>query len=287
MQALESELRQVASSSLPVVFRGEQGSGRERCARRLHVLRHSAAPYLMLPASTLGPDGPEAELLQLVEGGSLFLAGLEHLSAAASGALARAMDSGPGRRLAWMGGVDPQGVLAPEIAQRLGSLELRVPPLRDRREDLLALTRQLLDQAAKREGRPAAWLERSAERQLLEHDWPGNVRELEVLVGRTLLHSQGLAVRNFPDLGLGLDAPLLLPWPKPGPLEEMLKAVARPAEAQLLRRALLNAAGELPRAAESLGLTVRTLAQRLRDHGIPLDDGGLIAGEGTLPWKSP
>jgi two-component system response regulator AtoC len=287
MQALESDLRQAASSSLPVVFRGERGSGRERCARRLHVLRHPAAPYLTLPAATLGPEGPDARMLQLLEGGSLFLAGLEHLSVVASGPLARAMDSEPGRHLAWMGGVDPQGVLAPPIAQRLGCLELRVPPLRERREDLLALTRQLLDQGAKREGRPASWLERTAERQLLDHHWPGNVRELEGLVSRTLLFSEGLAIRTFPDLGLYLDAPLFLPWPKAGGLDGMLKAVTRSAEAPLLRRAWTDAGGDLLRAAEALGLTVRTLAQRLRDHGIPLEDRGSIVGEGSLPRKAP
>jgi DNA-binding NtrC family response regulator len=282
MQVMDANLRQAASSTLPVVFRGERGSGRERCARRLHVLRHPAAPYLTLPAATLGPDGPDPGLLKLLEGGSLFLGGLEHLSPAAAGPLARAMDSEPGRQLAWMGSVDPLGFLASDLVQRLGSLELRVPPLRERREDLLALARLLLEQGAKREGRAASWLERSAERQLLNHDWPGNVRELEVLVGRTLLFSEGLAIRVFPDLGLGLEAPLILPWPKPGGLEGMLKTVVRSAEAQLLQRALADAAGELPRAAENLGLTVRTLAQRLREHGISLEDG-----EGSLPRKAP
>jgi transcriptional regulator with GAF, ATPase, and Fis domain len=67
-------------------------------------------------------------------------------------------------------------------------------------------------------------------------------------------------------------APLCLPWPEPGGLETMLRAVARSAEAQLLLRAMSEAAGDLPRAAETLGLTVRTLAQRLRDHAIPLED---------------
>jgi DNA-binding NtrC family response regulator len=282
MLALDTGLRQAASSSLPVVFRGERGSGRERCARRLHVLRHPAAPYLSLPAATLGSDGPDSRMLQLLEGGSLFLAGLEHLSPAAAGPLASAMDGEFGRRLTWMGGVDLEGVLAPEIAQRLGSLELRVPPLRERREDLLVLARLLLGQAARREGRPAAWLERGAERQLLEHAWPGNVRELEVLVGRTLLFNEGHAIRTFPDLGLGLAAPLCLPWPDAGSLEGMLKAVVRSAEAQLLQRALCEAAGDLPLTAESLGLTLRTLAQRLRDHGIPLEDR-----ESSLPQKAP
>lgn len=282
MQALEAGLRQAAGADLPVVFRGERGSGRERCARRLHVLRHPAAPYLSLPAATLGLDGPDPRILQLLEGGSLYLAGLEHLSSAASGPLARAMDCEAGRRLSWMGGVDSEAILPPDIAQRLGSLELHVPPLRVRREDLLALARLLLERAARREGRPAPWLERGAERQLLDHPWPGNVRELEVLVGRTLLFSEGPAIRAFPDLALGLAMPLCLPWPEPGDLDRMLKAVARSAEAQLLRRALSEAEGDLPRAAENLGLTVRTLALRLREHGIPLEDG-----DGSPPRKAP
>jgi DNA-binding NtrC family response regulator len=197
---------------------------------------------------------------------------MEQLSPGAAGPLAQAMDGAQGRRLAWMGSVDPEGVLAPEVAQRLGSLELKVPPLRERREDLLALTRLLLEQGARREGRPAPWLERAAERQLLGYDWPGNVRELEVVVSRTLLFSEARAIRGFPDLGLGLAAPLNLPWPEPGALEAMLKALSRAAEPQLLRRALLEAGGDLPRAAEALGLTLRALAQRLREHGIPLED---------------
>ena len=274
MQALEAALRQAAASALPVLFRGERGSGRERCARRLHVLRHPAAPYLSLPAATLGPEGPDPRMLQLLEGGSLFIPGLEHLSSAAAGPLARAMDSGSGSRIAWMGGLDLEGSLAPDLAQRLGSLELRVPALRERREDLLALTRQLLKVAAQREGRPAPWLERGAERQLLDHSWPGNVRELEVLLGRTLLFDEGRAIRTFPELGLGQAAPLCLPWPEAGSLDGMLKAVARSAEAKLLQKAMTQAAWDLPQAAEALGLTVRTMAQRLRDHGISLEDRG-------------
>ncbi|MBP1772359.1 MAG: two component, sigma54 specific, transcriptional regulator, Fis family [Holophagaceae bacterium] len=290
MQALDASLRQAAGSELPVVFQGERGSGRERCARRLHVLRDPAAPYLSLPAAALGPEGPDPHLLQLLEGGTLFLSGLEHLAPAAAAPLARAMEGPAGRRLAWMGGLDTGGRLHPEVAQHLGALVLNVPPLRERREDLLALTRLLLDQAARREGRPAPWLERGAERQLLDHAWPGNVRELEVLVGRTLLFCEGHGIRAFPDLGLGLAAPLCLPWPdSAGGLDAMLKAVTRAAEAQLLNRAVGEACGDLPQAAEALGLTVRTLAQRLRDHGIPLEDRGAAPAEGgdVLPRKVP
>ena len=282
MQALDASLRQAAASVLPVLFRGERGSGRERCARRLHVLRHPAAPYLSLLAATLGPEGPDPRTLQLLEGGSLFLAGLEHLAPAAAQPLARAMESESGRRIAWMGGVDSEGALAPEVVQRLGSLELHVPPLRERREDLLALARMIMERAARREGRPTPWLERAAERQLLDHAWPGNVRELEMLLGRTLLFAEGHAIRAFPDLGRGDTTLLCVPWPGPADLETMLKAVTRSAEAHLLRRYLAEAAGELPQAAEALGLSVRTLAQRLRDHGIPLEDRG-----SSPPRKAP
>jgi DNA-binding NtrC family response regulator len=93
-----------------------------------------------------------------------------------------------------------------------------------------------------------------------------------VLLGRTLLFSEGHAIRTFSDLGLGQAAPLCLPWPEAGSLDGMLKAVARSAESKLLQQAMTEAAWDLPRAAEVLGLTVRALAQRLRDHGIPLED---------------
>jgi DNA-binding NtrC family response regulator len=281
MQALDQALRRAAGTDLPVLFLGERGAGKGRCARRLHTLRHPSAPYLTLAAATLGPEGPDPAHLQLVRGGSLYLAGLEHLAPEAVGPLVRAIDAaGPG--LHWMAGLETGATLSPDLAQRLGSLELRVPPLRERREDLLALAKALLDRGARLEGRPVPWLERPAERQLLDHSWSGNVRELEALLSRTLGLSDGPAIRAFPDLELGCSELLSLPWPEEGPLEAMVRAVSRSAEAQLLRRALAQTDGDLPRAAERLGLTLRGLAQRLRDHGIPLEDRG-----SPVPRKAP
>lgn len=282
MQALDATLRRAAESGLAVLFRGERGAGKGRTARRLHLLRHPAAPYMMLGAATLGPEGPAPAILQLLQGGSLYLAGLEHLHPEAAQPLAQAMDSALGQGLHWMAGA-PEGIPLPgALAQHLGVLELRVPPLRERREDLLPLMRHFLEWAAGREGRSTPWLEHGAERELFAHGWPGNVRELEVLAGRTLLFAEGHVIRHFPDLRLGEAVPLCLPWPPAGPLEVMLKALGREAEAQLLDRAVREAAGDLPRAAERLGLTPRALAQRLRDHGIPLEDGGW-----PIPKKAP
>ncbi|WP_243302279.1 sigma-54-dependent transcriptional regulator [Geothrix oryzisoli] len=281
MQVLDQALRRAAGTDLPVLFLGERGAGKGRCARRLHTLRHPGAPYLTLAAATLGPEGPDPALLQLIQGGSLYLAGLEHLAPEAVAPLVRAIDAA-GAGFSWMAGLEAGGVLPTDLAQRLGALELRVPPLRERREDLLALAKALLERSARLEGRPAPWLERPAERQLLDRAWPGNVRELEALLSRTLGQSDGLAIRTFPDLALGCSELLNLPWPEPGSLEAMVRAASRAAETQLLRRALAQAGGDLPRAAEALGLTVRSLAQRLRDQGIPLEDR-----DSPFPRKAP
>jgi DNA-binding NtrC family response regulator len=281
MRALDEALGRAAGTDLPVLFRGERGAGKGRCARRLHTLRHPGAPYLCLAAATLGADGPDPVALRLVQGGSLYLAGLEHLAPEAAAPLARAMDAA-GSDIHWMAGLEAGAALAPGLAQRLGALELNVPPLRERREDLLALARALLEVDARRVGRTTPWLERAAERQLLEQPWPGNVRDLQALLARSLAHAEGTVIRAFPDLGADGAEPMSLPWPAPGSLEAMMRVAARVAEGQLLRRALAQAGGDLPRAAEGLGLSVRSLGQRLRDQGISLeDDGG-----SSLPRKA-
>lgn len=281
MRALDEALGRAAGTDLPVLFRGERGAGKGRCARRLHTLRHPGAPYLCVAAATLGADGPDPAALRLVQGGSLYLAGLEHLAPEAAAPLAHAMDAA-GSGIHWMAGLEAGAALAPGLAQRLGALELNVPPLRERREDLLALARALLEADARRVGRTTPWLERAAERQLLEQSWPGNGRDLQALLARSLAHAEGAVIRAFPDLGADGAEPMSLPWPAPGPLEAMVRVAARVAEGQLLRRALAQAGGDLPRAAEGLGLSVRSLGQRLRDQGIPLeDDGG-----SSLPRKA-
>ncbi|WP_306589796.1 sigma-54 dependent transcriptional regulator [Geothrix sp. 21YS21S-4] len=273
MRALDEALGRMAATDLPALFRGERGTGKARCARRLHALRHPAAPFLAVAAATLGPEGPDPERLRLLAGGSLYVAGLEHLAPGAVLPLARAMEGDSGRGIRWMAGLDEGATLPPDLARSFGPLEVRVPPLRERREELLPLARLLLERAARREGRGQPWLERAAERQLLDHRWPGNLRELAAAAERAVLFSDGPAIRAFPALGRDGGPVLCLPHPPVGTLEVQLRTVLRSAEGELLRKALVDADGDLPRAAEALGLTPRSLGQRLRDHGIPLEDG--------------
>ena len=282
MRALDVALGKAAGTRWPVLLQGERGAGRARTARRLHVLRHPGEPFLRLPAATLGPEGPELQMLRMLQGGTLYLAGLEHLAAEAVLPLLRAMNSEPGEAVDWMAGVDAGSELVEPLKQQIGTLELVVPPLRARREDILALAHLVIERSARQEGRPAPWLDRAAERQLLEHRWPGNVWELEMLVSRAMLFQTGHAIQGFPDLGLVDRAPLCLVWPEPATLDAMLKVASRSTEGHLLRRALSEHKGDLLRMAEALGISLRVLGQRLREQGIPLEDRGPIP-----PRKAP
>jgi DNA-binding NtrC family response regulator len=171
-----------------------------------------------------------------------------------------------------MGGCRDLAGLPEAIRLRLGVLAFRIPPLRERREDILSLVRAFLEAHARKDGRPAPTVERAVERELLRRDWPGNVRQLQWTVIQALGVNRGPILASLPpDLEPG-GAPLVLPFPEPGTLAGMLDVVTRAAEAALLRRALEGRQGDPAAAAQELGLTPRALAKALRDHGIPLEE---------------
>lgn len=269
MRALDQTLARTAESDAPVIFLGEPGTGRARCARRLHTLRDSRAPFLTLHASTLGTEGPSPRLLNMLETGSLFIAELEELPPSSLQGLIKAMDGSPNIR--WMGSAQDVSILPEGLQLRLGVLSFNLPPLRQRKEDILPLFRQLLEQAAVRTGRPVPIMERAVEKILLGRDWNGNVRELAWCVDRALEGTQGVMLGALPE-SLALQNSLNLPWPAEGSLDAMLKTIERHAEAKLLTRAFIAAGRNPTEAASRLGLTLRAFAQRLREHGIALED---------------
>lgn len=272
MRSLDAALARAADSEAPALFWGPEGSGRGRCARRLHTLRHPRAPYRMIDASALAPEDLAEPALRLLQGGSLCFHRLEALAPIRLPEVLRAMNSPLGQGVLWMGTcLSAQGVAEP-LRLRMGVLGFETPALAERKEDLVALFRALVQGEARQSGRNAPALDRAAERQLLARDWPGNLRDLTWLARRTVEGSQGVLVRNLPEEAPGRPEGLVLGWPAPGPMDLMLRAATREVERALLKRALRGAGGDLPAAALALGLTVRALAQRLRDHHIPLDD---------------
>lgn len=275
MRTLDQDLSRAADSDAPVVFWGPSGSGRGRFARRLHTLRRPRGPFLTRHGAELEPEDVGGEALRRLQGGTLLIAHAEAMAPARVQEVLRAADAPLGQGLHWMLACGRPGDLPEALALRFGVLTFEVPALARRREDLLPLFRAFLLAEGRRLGRPAPSLDRVVERQILVRAWDGQLQELAATARRVMEGLDGLMVRSLPEPeppGGGLP----LPWPERAPLEAMLKAVGREAERQLLIRALGESDGDLPAAAAALGLTVRTLGQRLRDHRVPLEDEGPV-----------
>jgi len=270
MRALDAALRRAAETEHPVLFTGPRGAGKSRAARRLHTLRRPGAPFKLLRAADFADGCPDA-LLKLLHGGSLHIAELDTLSAERAWGLAKVMESDAGRAIAWSGAAPSAEALPGPLRHRMGVLPLAVPSLAERREDRLPLFQAFLARAASASGRAIPVVDRGLEKALLAQAFPGEARELELAAVRTLLINDGPVVRRLPDLAAGAES-FFLPAPPRGPLEAMEEHLLIAGRPHLLRRALQDAGGDLPRAAEALGLTVRVLAQRLRDAGVPLED---------------
>ena len=266
MAELERQLRSVAEASLPVLFIGAQSTGKGRAARRLHVLGKPDKPFMARSAGALLAALPDPDLMRLLQGGSLYLSGLDELDERGGEALAKSITTPLAQGVRWTAGAVDLAAVPDALRICFGALQLSIPTLMERKEDLLPLFRGLLALAAQREGRTAPDLDKTAERQILDHPWNGNFRELESSVHATLRAVEGLLVRRLHFEGGG--ARLGLPWPPPGTLESMLRQVNHDAEGALLQRALETAGGEVAKAAVALGLSVRALGLRLREHGI-------------------
>jgi len=186
-------------------------------------------------------------------------------------ALAAAMDAMEGRDLRWMGTAASEKALPTPLAARFGALVFRLPALQERTEDLVPVFNAMLRAEARSEGRPDPLLERSVERELVARAWPGNLKALRDCAQASFKLLEGTVLRRLPPV-TGEGPPLQVPWPPPGEFDEMLRAVGRAATPALLLRTLEAEGGDVARAAASLGLSVRVLASRLREHGISLED---------------
>jgi two-component system response regulator HydG len=268
---------------------GESGTGKEILARAIHAngLRREqpfvAVNVAALPADLLeselfghvrgaftGASGDKEGLFEAADGGSLFLDEIAEMPPSLQAKLLRAVQDGEVRRVGdtRFFGVDvrlvcathrdlealvERGLFREDLFYRLQVLVLRVPPLRDRREDILPLARLLLSS----EKRPAKGFSPAAEKLLLAHDWPGNVRELGNAVKHGAALSRGGVVRpeHLPD-GLGASPRRRPPTPALRPLAEV--------EQEHVRRVLDLCNGNQVETARVLQISRSTLWRMLR-----------------------
>ncbi|CAH0318140.1 C4-dicarboxylate transport transcriptional regulatory protein DctD [Pseudomonas koreensis] len=284
LQTLRRQVLDLATLPVNVLIRGETGSGKELVARCLHDFGPRAGkPFVALNCAAIPEQLFEAELfghesgaftgasgkrigkLEYADGGTLFLDEIESMPLAQQVKLLRVLQEQKLERLGSnqsirvdlriVAATKPDlldearaGRFREDLAYRLNVAELRLPPLRDRREDIPLLFETFAQNAAQRLGRTFPPLTGAQLSHLLSHDWPGNVRELANVAERQVL---------------GLDEPVA--GIDPG---RSLAAQQEAFEAQCLRAALTRHKGDVKAVLEELQLPRRTFNEKMQRHGL-------------------
>jgi DNA-binding NtrC family response regulator len=294
MQPVLDLIARIGPSDANVLITGENGTGKGVVARALHAASRRATRALVsvnvggLPESLF-----ESELFghvkgaftdaradregrfELADGGTLFLDEIANVPQAQQAKLLRVLETGEFERVgssrtrradvrllsatnARLDGEVEAGRFRQDLYFRLRTVEIHLPPLRDRREDIAPLASHFLEAHATRYRKHLTGFDEAAMKVLLAHEWPGNVRELDHAVERAVLMSSGATIRAA-DLGL------TSPSDKTPRIEDMsLEEV----ESLLIRKALARFGGNVSRAAEALGLSRSALYRRIQRYGL-------------------
>jgi Nif-specific regulatory protein len=290
MRALRAQIARCAAGTATITICGETGAGKELVALHIHAMSARAdQPFVTvncaaIPESLIeselfgaqrgaftGADKPRRGRFACAHRGTLFLDEIADLSAAAQAKVLRAIEAG---EIHPVGAEQPLRVdvriiaashkrLADEVAAkrfredlfyRLDVLEISVPPLRARSEDVLVLATHILDELARRAGRPAPALADDAREALRNYDWPGNVRQLRNELERALMLVDGPVI----------DASLLRMRPATAsawtPIEE--------SERRLIEEGLRANSGNLQATARALEMPRNTLYRKIKKYGL-------------------
>ena len=296
MKSVLKLVERIGPADANILITGENGSGKGVIARALHLTSSRAAkPLVSLNAGALAEGVFESELFghvrgaftdaktdrvgrfELADGGTLFLDEIANVPLTLQPKLLRVLETGEFERVgsSTTRKVDvrvlsatnadvhvevAQGRFRQDLLFRLNTVEIHLPPLRDRREDIAPLAEYFLRQHRERYRRGLVGFTLQALDALSEHTWPGNVRELDHVVERALLMSTSNMVTAF-DLALQSTPDARLS----SRLEEMS---LEEAERILITKALARFEGNANRAAEALGLSRSALYRRLQKYGL-------------------
>jgi DNA-binding NtrC family response regulator len=287
-------LARIGPSSANVLITGEHGSGKEVVAATLHALSPRAPRSLVTVNTGALPEGTfESEIFGHVKGaftdartdrigrfeladhGTLFLDEIANVPIRQQAKLLRVLETGELERVgssktrkvdvrvisatnADLGEEVAHGRFREDLLFRLNTVEIHLPPLRERREDIPQLAGYFLSRYATRYRKPLQSFSSKALETMLTYKWPGNVRELDHATERAVLLARGNQIEPN-DLGL------VTRNQQPTSLDEMsLEAV----ESILIRKALQRAQGNVSQAAEALGLSRGALYRRMEKYGI-------------------
>ncbi|MGH9354956.1 MAG: sigma 54-interacting transcriptional regulator [Terriglobia bacterium] len=286
MRAIESIIAGIESTGLPVLVTGETGTGKEVVALRIHELsKRSHDPFVKLRCSGLRPDDFSRLLENSGEavglsGSTVFLDEISDLSSPSQARLLEGfvgLNGGPEKfqlgaciissTCQNLEAAMQNGNFRDDLYYRLSGICLRLPPLRERKEDILPLTDFFLDKYARAFRRPRPQVSAATIERIQGHSWPGNIRELENTVKRLVaLGDECLAVRSMGEDGQAL------PLPAMGggsySLKQAARAASRVAEKELIMNALSRTRWNRKRAAEELRISYKALLYKLKQIGV-------------------
>jgi len=304
LAALEQSAARIAVGKLSVLILGETGVGKERFAERLHEMSpRRSGSFVRINCAAISEPLLEAELfgneaankpglIEYADGGTAFLNDVAELPQSLQVKLLRVIEDNAVRRI---GAPAPRNVdvrflaathkdLAAEVDAgrfrrdlyfRLAGATFTIPPLRERKDEVLPLAEQYVASASGPLGRHFV-LADDAKAWLAQHDWPGNIRELRNACERAVLLAPGSVIEKG---HLTIEEPKRPPGrfrspttPPPGMLPSDMPTQVRATVAELEKQRILEAldkcAGNQTRAAEMLGISRRTLINRLDEYGI-------------------
>ncbi|MGN6111022.1 MAG: sigma 54-interacting transcriptional regulator [Kofleriaceae bacterium] len=312
LAALEQSAARIAIGKLNVIVVGEHGVGKERFAERIHEMSpRRAAPFVRFNCSAISEPLLEAELfgieaqnkpgqIELADGGTAFLGDVDQLPPGLQLKLLRVVEDSAVRRT---GSARPRPVDVRYIAStskdlsaevdagrfrrdlyfRLAGASFEIPPLRERRDEVLPLAEQFVASAASPIGRSFVLAE-DARQWLTHHDWPGNIRVLCNACERAVLLATGALIerhhlttiddpsKRMPGQRFRNSAtippPMGIATPSAADMPSQVRATVAELEKQRILEALDRCAGNQTRAAEMLGISRRTLINRLDEYGI-------------------
>lgn len=298
MQNVVSLARKVASSSSPVLITGETGTGKELVARALHIEgERKDGPFVAVNCSAISPTLIESELFGHAKGaftgadrerpglfasahhGTLFLDEIGELPLELQPKLLRVLQEGEILRVGETQArrIDVRVVAATarnvreEVAKnrfredlfyRLAVVEIQIPPLRERREDIPELTRHFLMRIATREGRKTPEISAESLKNLSGYSWPGNVRELENFMEKLMIFNRGEVI------GL-VDLPGEVLRKESITEDDLsLKSAVTRMERDYIARALAVTSGNQTQAAKLLEISLRGMLYKMKEYGL-------------------
>ena len=322
MRALAQTAKRVARSRIPVLLRGETGSGKEVLARLIHesgqrrgqplvCINCGAIPAQLVESTLFGHEkgaftGAVAQhkgVFERADGGTLLLDEVGELPLDLQPKLLRVLETMRVTRVGSEREIDVDvrvlaathrdleamseaGGFRSDLFFRLNALEIPIPPLRERREDIAPLAARFLAREAKAAGRPPMTVDAAALALLVGYDWPGNVRELKSAVERAVVIADGdtITPRDLPERirARAAERETAPPLPAPAPSAPVptegtpappayagsLKDRMQGFERDTLIAVLRQTHGSQTEAARVLGMPLRTMQQKVKDYGL-------------------